>query len=155
MSSPHERILEAIDDFQSGLNKLSRGPAKYYVNKVNDQINLLFDRFCPFKEGDRVVLTKTPLINEKVAPGWVHAKHFLVKGSIGTVTSRDADAKGFHFNVTFDNDTWIDASGTERPTERERAFGFREGSLAPYNGPQKKPQPKMAVERFNDVFGSD
>ena len=154
MSSPHEKILEAIDDFQSGLNKLNGGPAKYYVNKVNDQINLLFNRFCPFKEGDRVVLTKSPVIDVKTAPGWVHAKHFLIEGSIGTVTSRDADAAGFRFGVVFDNDTWFDARGVERPSESDRVFSFREDFLGPYDGPQKKPIP-VAADLFNDNFGSD
>jgi hypothetical protein len=124
-------VLAALADFKSGFDKLSRGPATYYIEKVRDQIDLLFERFCPFKVGDRVQIRVAPRIDKEHAPGWIGSEHFLVVGAIGTVIERDANKRGFFFQVTFDDESYIDREGKKHLIlpDRRHSYNMRDFEL--------------------------
>lgn len=95
----------------------------------------VFHELLPFDEGDRVVIVKK--INCENA--WKRSEHFLGIGSIGTVTSIGLYAdSGLYAYVKFDDESWIDDKGVERPIEDDRKHVFNIG----INSLQKlKPQP--------------
>lgn len=86
---------------------------EWHLKKVEGYATALFDRFCPFKVGDRVRLTRTPEITTEKSWGWIGSKHFLMKGALATVADVDyrADGKCFEYLLKFDDDSWIDRDG--------------------------------------------
>ena len=99
----------------------------YKFKTVLTTYSQLFDRFCPYKIGDRVQLTKTSAIEKK--SGWYSSRHFLIKGSIATVESCDFRDGLFWFNLAFDDESWIDDRGEARPASTRHTFGFSENFL--------------------------
>lgn len=87
----------------------SAGDRQWHFKKMAGYTKALFERFAPFKAGDRVHLAKTPDINPETSWGWMGSKHFLVKGAKGKVTSVDfdADTKKFTALVMFDDESWV------------------------------------------------
>jgi len=62
----------------------------------------MFNKYCPFKVGEKVVLTETPEITDTVRWGWRGYKHLLIKGAIATIKSCDYSVeKGFGFYISF------------------------------------------------------
>ena len=114
-----ETIKKANDMLEKVLEVGSNGPLDFYLNKINEYINVLFDRFAPFKVGDRVELIKTPIINEKESWGWLSSKHFLVKGALATVKDVDYEDGKFIVDVIFDEESWIDDKGKKRKIENK------------------------------------
>lgn len=111
-------------------------PIDWYLGRTMQQVELLFGRYAPWRPGDRVRLTRTPLIDADHSPGWIHSKHFLVVGAIGTIESIDADRSGFSADVVFDEESWIDESnlvgqgrGATIPIEDKHTYGFSEEYL--------------------------
>lgn len=101
------------------------------INDVNKQVIdsylSMFNRFCPFRIGDRVRLIKTLDISPD--SGWYHHRHFLTKDSPGTVVERGYSDGRFTFYVTFDNETWIDSDGNKNPVENLHWFALNEHLL--------------------------
>ena len=103
----------------------------YKVNRVLASYNDIFERFCPFKDGDRIYLVKTPDIDEKSS--WYTSRHFLTEGATGKVLSRDYYKNKFCFSVEFDNESWIDEAGNQHLVlEGKQAYTFNEDWLALY-----------------------
>jgi hypothetical protein len=89
----------------------------------------IFERFCPYKVGDRVFLNKTPTI--ECGSGWYGSKHFLVKGAAGTIHSRDYCDGKFCFYVEWDDESWMDEKGEIHPIIAKHVFLFSEDWLVP------------------------
>lgn len=88
---------------REAMELLSRGPLEYYLTELIAAHDLLMTRFAPFKTGDRVMLTKAPIMSAD--HGWKPCAHFLVRGSTGTVVNADCGSKGFQFGVVFDDES--------------------------------------------------
>jgi len=80
----------------------------------------LFER-SPIKKGARVRLTKTPDINPKDSWGWMHARHFLIKGAMATVADVDFDKGRFSAGLVFDDESFVldcgPNKGVPQPTQ--------------------------------------
>lgn len=124
-----EKVLTAVDSLHEAT---SHHEHKWHWQKLREYARGLFDR-APFKDGDRVRLTKTPEINVKDSWGWVHAKHFLVEGCEGTVS--DVDFQDGRFVALFcpDGQTWLpecgEKKGIPQPVDRPGHYGFSESYL--------------------------
>ena len=110
---------------------LTRYPSEFFFKKMKGYAEVLFTRFAPFREGDRVMLTKTPVITEQEAWGWLRAKHFLVVGAKGTIESVDFYDGQFKAGIEFDDDSWIDSTdGNARKKHMEKGiYTFSEDYL--------------------------
>jgi hypothetical protein len=62
------------------------------LKQMRGVLEWTFTQGAPFKVGDRAVLRSPPEINKKDSWGWMHAKHFLVAGAVGSV----ADVKFYN-----------------------------------------------------------
>lgn len=118
-------LVDLADQFKEKARELGGG--KWGIRQVIDSYLSLFDRFCPFKIGDKVELVR----DAKIQPGdgWYHSRHFLVKGAIGTIMARGYYQNGFAFQVSFDNETWIDSAGEQHSVEDHHWFLFSESAL--------------------------
>lgn len=122
-----------IEQIEKDVNSLVGGEYKYKLNTLVKSYTDLFDRFCPFKIGDRVRLTAAPEISKKVAWGLLSYKHFLIPGAIATVSSLDFCEGLFSFGVVFDDESWISSLSGKlqhyvEPADRH-AFLFSEKFL--------------------------
>lgn len=108
---------------------LGRGPLDYYLIELAAAYDLLMTAYAPFKVGERVALTHTPEISEKVAWGWLGAKHFLKIGAQGTVKTSGCGTGGFTFGIEFDDDTWMDRNGDKHPADTKGVYNFSARSL--------------------------
>jgi hypothetical protein len=105
MAIKHEKfkeILSELSRLNSCIDRLNDSEFLFILQNHED----MFERFSPFKIGDRVELIKTPIINEKEGWGWLSFKHMLVKGAVGTVKESEFYSKKFRFCIEFDEDTW-------------------------------------------------
>ena len=126
-------ISKGVEEAQEKFSRLGGKPSEH----VRELIDGLFS-FARFKEGDRVVLSKTPVITEEQSPGWRGSKHFLKKGAKGWVTNRDwrADLKSFVYGIQFDDESWIHPYTKKiEPIEQQHkhSFCFRESFISPCN----------------------
>jgi hypothetical protein len=119
-----KEVKKALSLIDEGLNVLRRGPADWYVSRLVECYELLLNKYAPFRVGDRVVLTEAPDITERTAPGWMHSRHFLVKGAMGVVREVDVCARGFSGAIAFDDESWIDRDGKANPVEPDRRHVF-------------------------------
>jgi len=115
----------AHQHYQNAGRLLAGGPASYYFDKFDEYITALFDRFAPFKTGDRVVLTVAP----RCEGNWLSSAHFLIPGSAGEVESVDYRNGHFVAEVVFDRETWIDAAGVEWPVSMKHTYSIYEEEL--------------------------
>jgi hypothetical protein len=82
---------------------------------------------CNFIVGDKVKLNKTPVINTEESWGWLGSKHFLIKGAMATVRTREFYNGHFVFGLHFDHESWIDGNGKARPVKDTKSlFMFSE-----------------------------
>jgi len=86
----------------------------------------LFHRFCPYKIGDRVQLTRS--FEKQHGHGWNASAHFLIKGAIATVIDCDFRDELFVFGLSFDDESWIDAQGIAQP-KSNHTFSFSENFI--------------------------
>ncbi len=128
-----EKVKQALGLWGEGQRKfdeanliLSSGPSSHYYKKINGYVTALFGKFAPFKEGDTVKIIKAPNTNN----GWSRCKHFLVKGAQGTVLAVDYYDDAFCADVVWDNETWIDQKGVERPVDSKHTFKMWEGQIS-------------------------
>lgn len=126
-----EKDIKDIIEGVKTLENLSQGNLSHW-RYVLENANSIWQR-CPFKVGDRVMLTKTPDINPQTSWGWMGAKHFLVQGAKATVEEREFYNGQFRFGLFFDDESWIDHRGILRPVDRKGLYCFGESWLASAN----------------------
>ena len=119
--------LLKVKEYARGLQSLLSQEFDYKITTVLSSYNELFDRFCPYKIGDRVQLARDP----EIPSGWYHSKHFLIKGAIATVQSHDFRDGKFLFGLIFDEESWICADGKMNKVEATRhcVYPFSEDYL--------------------------
>ena len=128
------KVTRGADLLRQAMDTLNSGPLDFYLKELVAAHNLLMERFAPFKIGDKVRLTHTPVITEKVSYGWLGHKHFLVEGATGVVRDAGCGSRGFWFRVAFDEQSWIHYQTKERnlvPEDDRGLFTFGEHDLAP------------------------
>ena len=113
-----------IDQIEKDINDLVRGEYRYKLDFILKTYVSLFDRFCPFKVGDRVQLKQAPEISKDVAWGWLGAKHFLIVGAVATVTSLDYRGSSFLFGLKFDDESFIGLGDKLQLVEEDRRSIF-------------------------------
>ena len=119
-----------IEEHAKELQSLLSQEFGYKLTTVLNSYHGLFERFCPYKIGDRVQLTKDPEI--LYGSGWYGYKHFLIKGAIATVESQDFRDGKFRFGLIFDDESWIssiDGKITKAHPAPHHIFGFSEDYL--------------------------
>lgn len=134
----YKEHIERLDEFNVRVTDFitqNSQELKYEFNKLREYATALFERFAPFKEGDRVVLTKTPKIDKETSWGWMGSKHFLVKGAMATVHDVDYRNGLFFASLYFDDESWVDSDGTVNPVNRPALYTFSENFL--YKGSYK------------------
>lgn len=89
---------KGLQELKAALETLNGGGLDYYTKAVD----MLFDRFCPWKIGDRVVLVRA--VNFENAPGWSHAQEWMQPGALGEVRERDTRNGLFTAAVRWDAD---------------------------------------------------
>ncbi|MCK4843066.1 MAG: hypothetical protein KAT04_14490 [Methylococcales bacterium] len=120
-----ELFKESSDKMNEANKILSGGQASYYYEKVEGYIDALFKKYAPFQKGDRIKIVKKP----RIGNGWIGSRHFLIKGSEGII--QDVDFYNNHFcaDVIFDNETWIDSNGDERPVSVKSTYRMWEKQI--------------------------
>jgi hypothetical protein len=88
---------------------------EYTIERLEDAVSGLYS-FAKFRVGNNVILNKTPVINEKVAWGWLGCKHFLIEGAQAIVCDVDWYKGRFRYGIKFE----------EKPTS---VFTFNEEDL--------------------------
>lgn len=127
---------ESFRLIEQGIRQLQGGPVDYYCNKLCGAYEYLLS-IAPHPAGSRVELAKTPEINAKDSYGWMGSKHFLVEGSVAIVREVDADARGFSYQLEFEDESWIDPTTNAVnaiPPERRHVYGFRADYVRAHNG---------------------
>lgn len=131
-----ETFKKALKDWNGMLEYINNIPnfneSGFYIRETTDFIDTMFKRFCPFDVGDKVKLTKTPIINEKESGGWMGFKHLLKKGCVGKIDEVGFSNSKFCFIFIPDRSTWIDSTGKEHLYEednRKPRFSFNEDWL--------------------------
>ena len=120
-----ELYKKGVDAFSEANIVLSVGPASYYYEGIERYVNALFDRFAPFKEGDRVKIIKAPNTNN----GWKRCEHFLIKGALGTVSEVDYRNDMFIADVIWDIETWISFDGVVTDVTKKHTFRMSENEV--------------------------
>jgi len=84
----------------------------------------------PFKVGDLVRLNKTPEITEEKSWGWLGAKHFLIKGALARVETRQFYDGKFVYGLSFDEESYISPiTGKVTPVKDNGIYSFGESWL--------------------------
>lgn len=131
-----DRVKEGFSLLQEGMKILQHGPLDYYVRRLTGAYEFLLT-LAPHKVGDHVRLMRTPEISDKKAWGWICGKHFLIEGAEAVVKGVEADSEGFSYDLTFEDDSWIDSDKVEHPREPEDrgVFRFRQDWIGPWSSP--------------------
>lgn len=137
----HKDTFEHFDGIFSaleGLKKAAGSSHGWHWEKMRYYAEALFER-GPFKPGDRVRLLVTPEINEKTSWGWLGAKHFLVKGALGTVKHVDYSKGHFRADVIMDDESHLDRDGVKHmiPLEKRGLFCFWDTDIEKVEGTEK------------------
>jgi len=130
MKHYENRLQAGLELLDQGLAMLDAGPREHYLKKLLAELRMLYERFAPFRPGDRVRLVRTP----EIAPGsgWQHSRHFLVKGAEGVVLQVDTVEMKFVADVCFDDESWIDPrDGTKKPVHLRHTYRLCEDELEP------------------------
>ena len=126
MGADYNDSLSVIDLRLSALSALENAirsdQDSWHWKKLREYAKALFDR-APFRSGDRVRLVRNPEISEAKSPGWMCAKHFLVKGALGTVQCVDFCGGLFNASIVWDDESWI-ANGQIHPIPRDQRHAF-------------------------------
>lgn len=104
--------------------------SNFDLESVYEAATLFYCRH-PLAVGTRVIMIKTPDINEKDTPGWMHSKHFLKKGALGEVTEIYVYKGKVRVGVIFDDETWLDKDGTKNPVSRKGMYTLNEDYFLP------------------------
>lgn len=115
------KTLDAVDAMAAAV---THSEHEYHWRKLRAYAEALF-AMAPFRPGDRVRLTKTPEISEKVAWGWLGAKHMMVEGATATVQGLDFSGGHFEAWVYMDNETYRSSrTGELKPVDRPALYHF-------------------------------
>lgn len=125
-------IGDNIKEVEITLNGVARmfGQDVYWAfKKMHDYKRGLFS-YAKFRVGDRVQLTRAPVISGSQSWGWQGSEHFLVAGSKATVASRDWGGE-FTYAVVFDDESWKDRDGVVHPkkADERHTYCFSEDML--------------------------
>lgn len=108
------RDVEKIREFMNNIDEFYNSKkTKAVWDKVEQYFHMLFEQIAPFKLNDKVVLIKTPKIDENTRWGWMGSKHFLLEGEKATVCSVDIDKGKWLLGLVFENDSWISHTTNE------------------------------------------
>lgn len=103
------KYVNDLNGIYAKINELDKlfngGELGFKLKEVLESYASLFNRFCPYKVGDRVQLIEDLDIPE--GHGWYCAKHFLIKGAIATVKDVGYRDDLFSFGLEFDNESWV------------------------------------------------
>jgi hypothetical protein len=117
--------LDALLDASKAIHSLD----PFWLEHARKCIAAVYGPLAPFRDGDRVTLSEPPLINNETAPGWMHCRHFLVRGAVGTVADVRYDDDGYAVAVAFDDETWIpsvgELAGKPQPVRRKGLFWMK------------------------------
>jgi hypothetical protein len=149
-----EDMQSLIDQVKALDKALTNSEYGFKLTELIESYGSLFDRFCPFRVGDRVQLSKTPEINEKTSWGWIGSKHFLVDGAKARVTSRGYRNGLFCFGLVFDDESWINSSdGSLNPVDRPNEYTFNEDFVEAEDEDIPDPKEMAREERYQQKFG--
>lgn len=131
----HKKYIEKIDQSLWKLQEIieiagsydSNNRTKLAWSKVRGYLDTLFEDLAPFREGDRVFLSKP--VDFSKTPGWAGAKNFLKPGASGTVTSVDIRDSKFVAYVEWDNQNYVNLEGKVCPIDRPGHYLHYEDSL--------------------------
>ena len=114
--------LEGVRDAMDNLNGiLSGGPASYYYERLLEYYKGCM-KAAKFREGERVELKEDCVT-------WDHYKHFMTKGALATVKTVDYYKGKYRYEITFDNESWIDMHGAKCEPEKKHWFMFEQKYL--------------------------
>lgn len=121
------KYVNDLNNIKAKVNELDRllngGELGFKLNEILESYASLFNRFCPYKVGDRVQLTEDLDIPED--SGWYSSKHFLIKGAIATVKAVGYRDDLFSFGLVFDDESWVHyRTGEIIPTEEDQKHLF-------------------------------
>ena len=120
--------LNAVKTKTSELDNLLSDEFGYKLNEVLQNYASLFNRFCPYKVGDRVQLKENLDIAQD--SGWYNSKHFLVKGAMATVkTCGNYRNELFCFGLEFDDESYIDTHGEIKPVIAKHLYYLSERQI--------------------------
>lgn len=137
-------LMQLSEDMKALKKKVnfyaSPGDFMFGMDEIVKTIRSMFDRFCPFKVGSRVELTRTPEIGDN--SGWRGCKHFLIEGAAATVRERGYRDGKFTCDLMFDDETWIDRDGGKHQPREKHVFMFDESwvRVLPDNASANRPQ---------------
>jgi len=106
------------------LDNLLNNEFGFKLKEVLQSYASLFNRFCPYKVGDRVQLKEDLDIPQ--GSGWYGSKHFLVKGAIATVKDCGYRSDLFFFGLEFNDESYIDRLGEISPVTAKHLFYLSE-----------------------------
>lgn len=98
-----KHIQRGLDLIDEGLQVLAGGPRDYYIRTLCECYEYLLT-LAPHPVGSRVQLLYTPEISESKNWGWLVGRHFLKKGTVGTVREIRAYGDGFYYSLEFAQD---------------------------------------------------
>ena len=124
-----DNVKKAAHHITQAMDLLARGPLDFYLKELAGAYEFMMARCCPFKVGDEVELA--PIINKTKNCDWMGSKNFLVAGAAGRIESAECGSKGFTFEVTFYDESWIGQDGVKHPIDEDKrhTFIFDEFSL--------------------------
>lgn len=128
-----KNIKAKVNELNGLLNAEELG---FKLNEILESYASLFNRFCPYKVGDRVQLKEDLDIPQD--SGWYSSKHFLIKGAIATVREVGYRDDLFSFGLEFDNESWVH---------------YRTGKIIPIEGYRKHLfyLPETKIEALNSI----
>jgi hypothetical protein len=133
-----ESYLSEIDEFLGEVRSLHKKldlQSGYKMERIVETFNSMFERFCPFRVGDRIELSYTPEITNEKSPGWRGSKHHLIEGAPGTVVSRDFVKDHFRFDVKMDLESWVPSFGDDKgrwsSVSARHTYCMYEGQIRP------------------------
>lgn len=112
----------AHEHYQRAAEILSRGPAQFYFEKIEEYVTALFGPCAPFHVGDRVKLVAAP----NTENSWSACRHFLIPGAEATIDGVDYVDGHFVADLIFDDESWIDCNGKVQPVANRHAFRIAE-----------------------------
>ena len=121
------KYVNDLNGIKAKINELDKllngGELGFKLNEILESYASLFNRFCPYKVGDRVQLTEDLDIPQD--SGWYGSRHFLIKGAIATVKEVGYRDNLFSFGLVFDDESWVHyRTGEVIPTEENQKHLF-------------------------------
>lgn len=117
-------IARLAKEFSNSISGACGGSFEWGMTEMADSYLSIFDRFCPYKNDDRVELLRDVEIES--SSGWYPCRHFLIRGAKATINNRGYNNGKFSFEVVFDDESWIDGDGNEKPVDSKHTFGLNE-----------------------------